>query len=451
MKTVEEKLASLKENDVWVFTKQTADFDEAFKMVRLFSEIPNIETTNIESYFATHHTRYDIATDRHRALIMPQMYGLLTKTSFFSKGAQYGNESPTGVFEELNRFEIGSPAYNTIKTEQLLKVRMKPIIDSTDGCYDQVILPVIFSFMVLWRLKKQGINSISKDQFYTYVMTCKNFSELRTAVTLLRKNPPSSALVKRYKDKSRIQTLFERNCKLFTFQSKRISINDTFGEYFYNSFILPTDLSKINRLLDQPEDYANFLYNIQGFGINLIDPPGTSSNPYEAPANEEKFDADYVDSVDGLKEDYIDLHAGDDTYKNPPQTASTSEGKRIKKNPLLGKIAIINSGYKCIANKEHTTFKSKKTHNNFMEAHHLIPIRYAIPMWERFKANIDCVENLVSLCPNCHRAVHYGSEMVRLRILQKLFILKRKDLERIGIRITFEDLIWMYTEKMLEE
>ncbi len=55
MRTIEQKLASLDENDVWLFTKQTAVFDEAFKMIQLFSEIDDIDNVNIQQYFIEHH------------------------------------------------------------------------------------------------------------------------------------------------------------------------------------------------------------------------------------------------------------------------------------------------------------------------------------------------------------------------------------------------------------
>lgn len=458
MITVEQKLASLKENDVWVFTKQTTDFDESFRMVKLFSEIPDIEHADIEQYFADNHARYGIATHRHRALVIAQMFGLLTKSKFFTRGTQYRKEKPTAVFDELSKYEIGSPEYNTIKTEQLLKIRMKPIIDATDDGYDQSILPIIFSFAVLWELRKHGINSISKDQFYTYVMTCKRFEELDIAVALLLSNPTPSDLVAKYKDKSRIETLLHKNSHLFSFKTDSVALNNEFGEYFYRSFFVGIDMTKVNMLLDRPADYAYFLYNVQGFGVNLIDTPhyvaentpatpqiilniDNSSEPIDDEAN---YDANYVALVDNFKEENINTDLGADAYNKKPQFVDIAGKKSISKNPVLGKIAIIKFDYKCAANKEHRTFESKKTRKDFMEAHHLIPIRYAQQMWDRFEANIDCGENLVSLCPNCHRAVHYGSRRIKDELLRRLYDAKQTQLKGIGVDISVEELLKMY-------
>ena len=102
MRTYIEKLESLNGNSCWVFTKQDTDFDQAFKAVKLFSEIPDKESINIENYFEKNHSRYGIDTDRHRMLVIPQMYGLLTKTPFYVRGGNYSAENPTEVFD-LNK------------------------------------------------------------------------------------------------------------------------------------------------------------------------------------------------------------------------------------------------------------------------------------------------------------------------------------------------------------
>ena len=119
MRTYKEKLDSLESNSVWVFTKQDTNFDEAFKAATLFSEIKDKEHTNIENYFTDNHKRYGINTDRHRMLVIPQMYGLITKTPFFVRGGNYADENPTEVFDHSKSLTIGSKEYNVFKTEQI--------------------------------------------------------------------------------------------------------------------------------------------------------------------------------------------------------------------------------------------------------------------------------------------------------------------------------------------
>ena len=124
MRTATEKLQQLKSNSVWVFTKQETDFDESYKSALLFSEIPDKENTNIEDYFTKNHTRYDIQTDRHRILVIPQFFGMITKTPFYERGGTYNDENPTAIFDIIKAVSPQSKEYNTLKTEQVLKLKI---------------------------------------------------------------------------------------------------------------------------------------------------------------------------------------------------------------------------------------------------------------------------------------------------------------------------------------
>ena len=73
-----------------------------------------------------------------------------------------------------------------------------------------------------------------------------------------------------------------------------------------------------------------------------------------------------------------------------------------------------------------------------MEAHHLIPMSAQ----NDFENSLDVDANIVCLCPNCHRKLHYGNQIdEELKILYE----KRKELlNKSGIMISFEDLIKYY-------
>lgn len=69
------------ENYVWQFTKQEVDFDKIFLATKLFNEWKNSETEmSPETFFSQQHSKYGI-TDRHRTLIIAQLYGLITKNN----------------------------------------------------------------------------------------------------------------------------------------------------------------------------------------------------------------------------------------------------------------------------------------------------------------------------------------------------------------------------------
>lgn len=79
--------------------------------------------------------------------------------------------------------------------------------------------------------------------------------------------------------------------------------------------------------------------------------------------------------------------------------------------------------------------------------HHLIPCTAgnAEKYWGRFGCNIDCVENIVALCPICHCRIHFGSEAERLNVIEKLYKIQKQSLESVGINISLDELKTLYS------
>ena len=126
-----------------------------------------------------------------------------------------------------------------------------------------------------------------------------------------------------------------------------------------------------------------------------------------------------------------------------PEEVEIGTRKRYKTDQKIIKTYIKSKGYICENNSKHITFTANTTGNNYVEGHHLIPMKAQ----KDFSVNIDRSENLVSLCPVCHRQVHLGTKEECQNVLQKLYELKKEELERIGISITFEDLYNKYYAK----
>lgn len=453
MRSANEKLKELKPNSVWVFTKQETDFDESYKSALLFSEVPDKENTNIEAYFADNHSRYGIQTDRHRILVIPQFFGLITKTPFYERGGTYNNENPTAIFDTIRTVAPQSKEYNTLKTEQVLKLKIHAIIDTANNNADYNVLPVLFIYKVLHGLKeKYGIKEITIDQLYTYVMTCKSYSEVDEAIEFIRLDSPISNLVGEFKSRSRVLTCIKKNTNLFNIDQLHISINPAYDDYFYNNFILRYDFEELHEQLLRDVDYSYFLYNSQNFNINLIDAPevvseekiATSVIPISSYIDDED-ETKYIEKVDSIKETNINENAGDGAYKVEPIAISKFDvGRRFRTNPLLGKIAIKKAYYSCEKDYNHETFISKKTQQKYMEAHHLIPVCFQKEVWDKYHINIDCVENLVSLCPTCHKAIHYGTKEVQRNMIRELFSRCAPKYKAIRLNITIEEIYKFY-------
>lgn len=458
-----EYLDSLNEKSVWVFTKQETDFDASFLATKLFEEIPDINTTNVEQYFAEHHLDYDIETDRHRILVIPQLFGLITKTPFYQRGVQYSKERPTAVYDEIkNLLEINNnqitSEYNILKTEQILKLKIHAIIDTANNNDDYHVLPVIFIYKVLKELQqKYNINEISIDQLYTYVMTCKSYKDLDQAIEFIKNDEPISELVPNFKGLSRVLTCIRKNINLFNITTNTISINPKFDEYFNNNFILKYDFDELNEILVRDVDYSYFLYNVQDFNINLIDEPEYDSVVESIPGikevikvetTEKENDNDYEVKVDKIKEDNVNRDVAEGAHQIAPVPSDeTKVSKKYKRNPLLGKIAIQNAYYCCERNAHHETFISERTKKNFMEAHHLVPVMYQQEIWKQYHINVDCVENIISLCPTCHRAFHNGTKEVKTAMIENLYEKLLPRYKSIGFNISLEEIKKLYNIK----
>ena len=98
------------------------------------------------------------------------------------------------------------------------------------------------------------------------------------------------------------------------------------------------------------------------------------------------------------------------------------------------------ANYKCELDNCHTTFVSKSTNNLYVEAHHLIPFSKR----DNFNVSIDILENLVALCPNCHRKIHLAQDIEKKELLNSLFNKREKLLKTENIDINILELYQYY-------
>ena len=75
-----------------------------------------------------------------------------------------------------------------------------------------------------------------------------------------------------------------------------------------------------------------------------------------------------------------------------------------------------------------------------MEGHHLIPMKAQ----SDFEINIDRIENIVCLCPNCHRMIHHAKKSQKIKIFKKLYEKKSKGLVNSGLKISAEEIFNKY-------
>lgn len=450
----QEYLATLTNKSAWVFTKQDASFEEAVKATKLFADVCYNPGINIEQYFAKHHQEYGIRTDRHRVLVIAQLYGLITKTPFYTRGNHYNKERPTEIFDLIKNEQVGSELYNKIKTEQILKLKIHSIIDTANNNEDYIILPVVFIYTVLKKLQtKYRINEVSIGHFWTYIATCNSYSDADKAAEFIANNGPISQYFDTYKGNSRILTIIRNNISLFTVTADTISINPEFDNYFFKNFIKQHNPDELHDQLLRDIDYSYMLYNNQHFNIDLVDIPVVATEEsveeidnVQPVYDEETDEKEYLEKVDAIKADNVNEDIALNAYDVQPIASEGRQGhgRRPKTNPILGKIAITRAYYCCELDRDHETFISNRTRKQYMEAHHLIPVSNQETIWNKYHKNIDCVENLVSLCPNCHKAFHYGTKEVKSQMIETLFNAISHKYRAIGLNISLEEIKQIY-------
>lgn len=132
----------------------------------------------------------------------------------------------------------------------------------------------------------------------------------------------------------------------------------------------------------------------------------------------------------------------DITYKKKNIIAKKQQrtANNYIRDPQVAAYVKQQAEYKCEFNKEHKTFISDISGKQYVEAHHLIPMKYQ----DQFEYSLDIPENIVTLCPNCHRAIHHGTKDYKKKIISALFNKRKNILKDNNINIDMEALTEMY-------
>ena len=124
-----------------------------------------------------------------------------------------------------------------------------------------------------------------------------------------------------------------------------------------------------------------------------------------------------------------------------PKKKKRGKYSQYDRDPRQSKQALLDASYKCQYDTSHITFLNPLTENNFVEAHHVIPMEYQ----EKYPYSIDVTENIAPLCPNCHRKMHKAAYEAKREMLEKLLTEKRiEGLRARDIDITLEKVLDCY-------
>ena len=165
--------------------------------------------------------------------------------------------------------------------------------------------------------------------------------------------------------------------------------------------------------------------------MNILKEIGNRSNSYIT----------LDESVKDFIEDIVDKMAYEDMFFISDKQYEDVKNKiRCKpRNPNVISNVLEKNNYSCFFNEEHKTFPSVNR-PNYVEGHHIIPVS----LNDSFKEELDCEENVISLCPNCHKAMHYSKNEYKEDLL--LYIIENNE-EFKKFNLSPEDLKEIYFNK----
>ncbi|MGN7409158.1 HNH endonuclease [Sporosarcina sp. SAFN-010] len=146
---------------------------------------------------------------------------------------------------------------------------------------------------------------------------------------------------------------------------------------------------------------------------------------------------------------HVDLLINEDIDDISYQAALQNElGKKrvltssaqFKRNMQESAQALVKANFSCEVDPTHVTFLSASSGKPFVEGHHLIPLS----LQDEFEHSIDIKENIVALCPNCHRLLHHGINDDKEELLFKLWTERKELLKKKGIKVEIQTFLGFY-------
>ena len=93
--------------------------------------------------------------------------------------------------------------------------------------------------------------------------------------------------------------------------------------------------------------------------------------------------------------------------------------------------------YICEIDARHKTFVTRRNDQLYLEGHHLIPISHQ----DEFEWSLDVYANIIGLCPNCHRQLHFGKKSEVEDILKGLYDMRAERLVKSGIEVSKDEFL----------
>lgn len=119
------------------------------------------------------------------------------------------------------------------------------------------------------------------------------------------------------------------------------------------------------------------------------------------------------------------------------EKAIVTEQTVWKRSEILRTQAIEMAGYECEIDSSHETFMAEASKKPYMEGHHALPMKRQ----GEFGVSLEVYENIICLCPVCHRRIHYGVKQDRIDMAKKIYENRSSRLMKCGIYLSENEFV----------
>ena len=203
----------------------------------------------------------------------------------------------------------------------------------------------------------------------------------------------------------------------------------TVSRYLKNANLITDDVYSVDKLVDL-KALRTALKAIPEF----IEQDETGNRMYSAGLNR------YVEFAElhhtkGATGEFVDLKLMDVAVVKPSKKPKVTYG--WNRDRVIVQQVLKADKYICEIDSHHKTFIARKNDELYLEGHHLIPISRQ----DDFAKSLDVYANIIGLCPNCHRQLHFGRKSEVREILKGIYGLRSDRFANSGIAVSKDEFL----------
>lgn len=230
----------------------------------------------------------------------------------------------------------------------------------------------------------------------------------------------------------------------------------SYKNYLIRLFIFTEEISKINISNPISIETYKMIENIklingyQEYNKSEHYFPNATINYFLSYVSKELMEQEFI--MDSLSDQIVDFNFDNNAYTDlfieediqtpikKTEPILLNEVYKYKRNILEVKKAKIKSNWTCENDDNHITFINNYDKKPFIEAHHLIPMATQ----GLFEYSIDFADNIICLCPTCHKRIHYGVKTDKSEMISKFYKDRIDKIKRFNIDASIKDIEIFY-------